>query len=379
MKLTVNTNHLALIDRVVDAGMIGKTREAVLNSAVIEHVRYLLAGGTPFKAWQPGVVEVDTPAYGPIREEVVIAPITGKAIPVHTGEVLRISQVEGGTCVDYNAYNLSDHKEWLDCGFNRIRQMAFGKGTIIWSGSPRARPIQAILDHSPGLDQYYQGHRCNGLLNEIEYGFIDHPSCQDTFAEAIREYGLTPDDVHDSYNLWMRTNVTPDGRREMHWNRAKAGDYVDLLAVIDTLSVPVICGIDTIPLNNYGPGSIRLQVCEASRSTKELVDVIQNRFGKFHAQKTPQDFKMKEIRVQRELKRDPDYVPDYLPNPAERTIEVNLTPQADRMLDTLLATGEYLEKREHALLNCFLRYYDVAWPRDHVNTKLSFRPRLTNE
>ena len=34
MKLTVNTNHLALIDRVVDAGMIGKTREAVLNSAV---------------------------------------------------------------------------------------------------------------------------------------------------------------------------------------------------------------------------------------------------------------------------------------------------------------------------------------------------------
>ena len=41
MKLTVNTNHLALIDRVVDEGMLGKTREAVLNSAVIEHVRYL--------------------------------------------------------------------------------------------------------------------------------------------------------------------------------------------------------------------------------------------------------------------------------------------------------------------------------------------------
>jgi len=256
--------------------------------------------------------------------------------------------------------------------------MAFGKGTIIWSGSPRARPIQAILDHSPGLDQYYQGHRCNGLLNEIEYGFIDHPCCQDTFAEAIREYGLTPDDVHDSYNLWMRTNVTADGRREMHWNRAKAGDYVDLLSVIDTLSVPVICGIDTIPLNNYGPGSIRLQVFEASPSTKELVDVIQKRFGIFHAQKTPRDFKIKEIRVERELKRDPSYLPDYLPKPAESTIEVNLTPQVDQMLDTLLATGEYLEKKEHALLNCFLRYYDVAWPRDHTNTKLSFRPRLTN-
>jgi hypothetical protein len=93
-------------------------------------------------------------------------------------------------------------------------------------------------------------------------------------AEAIREYGLTPDDVHDSYNLWMRTTVTPDGRREFHWNRARKNDYVDLLAVIDTLSVPIICGIDTIPLNNYGPGSIRLQVFAASPSTGELVEIF---------------------------------------------------------------------------------------------------------
>jgi hypothetical protein len=173
----------------------------------------------------------------------------------------------------------------------------------------------------------------------------------------------------------MRTNVTPDGRREMHWNRAKARDYVDLLAVIDTLAVPIICGIDTIPLNNYGPGSVRLQIFAASASTKGIVDLIQKRFGRFHAQKTPKDFKIKEIRVQRQLERDPNYVPDYLPKPAESTIEVDLTPEVERMLDTLLSTGDYLEKKEHALLNCFLRYYDVAWPRDHVNTKLAFRPR----
>jgi uncharacterized protein YcgI (DUF1989 family) len=121
MKLTVNTNHLALIDRVVEAGMLGKSRGDVLKGAVIEHVRFLLAGGTPFRTGPPGFVEVDTPTYGAVREELIIQPITGKAVPVRTGEVLRISQVEGGTCVDYNAYNLHDYKEWLDCGFNRTR------------------------------------------------------------------------------------------------------------------------------------------------------------------------------------------------------------------------------------------------------------------
>ena len=375
MKLTVNTNHLALIDRALESGMLGKSREQVLNSAVVEHARFILAGGASFDRGSPGVIETDTPVYGPVREDLVIPPVTGKAIPVHAGEVLRISQVKGGTCVDYNAYNLHDYKEWLDCGVNRNRGVTVGKGTIIWTGSPRARPMQAILDHSDNFDQYYQGHRCNGLMYEIEYGFVDHPNCQDTFAEAIREYGLTADDVHDSYNLWMRTTVTPEGRREFHWNRAQKNDYVNLLALIDTLSVPVICGGDTSPLNNFAPGPIRAQVFASSPSTQALVDLVQKRFGRFHAQKTPKDFKVQEIRAQRKLERDPNYVPDYWPAPSETTIDVTLDPQAERLLQTLLATGNYLENKEQALLHCFLRWYDAAWQRDHVNTKLKFRGR----
>ena len=375
MKLTVNTSQLALVDKVLAAGMLGSTREAVLNAAVIEHARHLVGGGKQFDLGAPGVVEVDAPEYGPVREDLLIPPVTGKAIPVYAGEVLRISQVEGGTCVDYNAYNLHDYKEWLDCGFNRTRGVAVGKGTIIWSGSPRARPIQAILDHSEDFDQYYQGHRCNGLMFEIEYGLVDHPNCQDTFAEAVREYGLTPDDVHDSYNLWMRTTVTPEGRREFHWNRAKPGDYVELLALIDTLSVPVVCGGDTLPTNNFDPQSIRAQVFEPTPSTQALVDVVHKRFARYRSQKTPADFKLNAVRAQRALARDPDYVPDYHPKPPKTALDVDLSPEADRILETLLATGNYLRTKEQALLHTFLRWYDAAWQRDHVSTKLAFRPR----
>jgi hypothetical protein len=128
-------------------------------------------------------------------------------------------------------------------------------------------------------------------------------------------------------------------------------------------------------LNNYGPGSIRLQVFAASPSTRELVEIIGKRFGRFRAQKMPKDFKNKEIRTQRELERDPNYVPDYLPKPTETSIDVNLTEEVDQLLQSLLATGDYLETKEHALLNSFLRWYDVAWSRDHVSTKLKFRPR----
>jgi uncharacterized protein YcgI (DUF1989 family) len=375
MQITVSETQLHLIDRVCNSKKFGKTLEEVLNASVIEHARYLAAGGTPFDLVDPGVIEDDMPEYGRLREELVMQPVTGKAIPVYSGEVLRISQVEGGTCVDYNAYNLHDYKEYLDCGFNRNRGNSVGKGAIVWTGSPRGRPMYVILDHSDRFHQYYQGHRCNGIMNELEYGFVGHPNCQDTFAETIREYGLTPDDVHDSYNLWMQVVVTPDGKRQFHWNKARKGDYVDLLAVIDTLSVPVICGGDISCLNNFDPKPMRAQVFAASAATRELVDLVQKRFGGMRAQETPENFKKGGVLAQRKLVRDPSYVPAFIPPPKKTTLDVTLTPEAERQLEKFLATGNYLTCKEEALLQTFLRWFDATWPRDRVATKLAFRKK----
>ena len=119
----------------------------------------------------------------------MLEPVSGKAIPVAKGEILRIMQEEGGQCVDFNGYNFHDHKEYLDCGFNRMRGVATGRGTVLWSGSPRARPMYAILNCAETCDQYYAGHRCNGIHFEREFGFVDHPNCQDTFAETIWDMG----------------------------------------------------------------------------------------------------------------------------------------------------------------------------------------------
>ena len=45
-------------------------------------------------------------AYGKNRFDLVLQPISGKAVPVHRGEVIRITQVEGET--PYRRNNLEE-------------------------------------------------------------------------------------------------------------------------------------------------------------------------------------------------------------------------------------------------------------------------------
>lgn len=192
-----------------------------------------------------------------------------------------------------------------------------------------------------------------------------------TFAEAIREYGLTPDDVHTSYNLWMR--VTPDsrGRRQFHWNRARKGDYLDMLVLFDTLSVPVICGSGSV-LNQHDLAPVRVNVFEASPAASDLVDRIQERFGRYKSQKTPNDFKLKEIRRNRKLERDPNYEPEFFPAPRKVAIELELSADVREILQPLMKTEIYGSSEGKAVVACFMRWYNANRLTDR-SIKLSFR------
>ena len=54
-----------------------------------------------------------------VLQEIVIAPGTGKAIEMKRGQILRIEQIEGLQCVDFNCFNLHDYKEFIHTGRTR--------------------------------------------------------------------------------------------------------------------------------------------------------------------------------------------------------------------------------------------------------------------
>jgi len=73
--------------------------------------------------------------------------------------------------------------------------------------------------------------------------------------------------------MWMNTEWDSTGSNWITKNTGRKGDYVDLLAIIDTLATPNVCGSgDTGITSNFSFKPIRIQVYDASNETLELVE-----------------------------------------------------------------------------------------------------------
>jgi uncharacterized protein len=253
--------------------------------------------------------------------EFTLEPGTGKALELRQGEILRIEQIAGGQCVDFNAFNLHDYKEYMHTGRTRnLYGINPSRGQFLWSAPPRERPLLYILEDTARCNDVLFP-RCSAYLYENNFGLAVHTNCHEIQAEAQREYGLTPDDVHDSFNIFMRTGVDANGRLFAARQATRSGDHVELLALIDLLVVPNICGDDLSVTNNFALKPVKISLFHASEAERRAVPA----WRKLPSQRTPADFKQKTIKADRALRRDPAYVGEFTNTPIrELDIRVRL-------------------------------------------------------
>jgi uncharacterized protein YcgI (DUF1989 family) len=296
-------------------------------------------------------------------EEHVLEPATGKALELRRGQVLRIEQTVGEQCADFNCFNLHDYKEFFHTGRTRhMHGLNPSTGDFLWSAPPRERPMAAIVADTVGTNDILYP-RCSAFLFEYQYGLDVHTNCHDMQAEAQREFGLTPDDVHDSFNFFMNTGVDAAGRPFIGSNNAKRGDYVELLALMDLLAVPNVCGADVMATSSFELKPLRLAIYQADESELEAIasrPELQPRTN----QRTPADFKVKQIRVERELTRDSSYTPEFTNFPLViEEVAVELEDSDAELLDALVAAGDSGSTDAEALRHAFFSW----WIKNYMN------------
>jgi len=290
-----------------------------------------------------------------LLSEWVLEPGTGKAIELLAGQILRIEQLEGGQCVDFNCFNLHDYKEFMHCGRTRtVHGFNPSKGTFMWSAPPRERAMMYILEDTVRRNDVLFP-RCSAYVYDSVYGFSVHTNCHDIQAEAQREYGLTPDDVHDSFNLFMCTEVEVGGTVKISRQTTKPGDHVDLLALMDVLAIPNVCGADVMRTSNFFLKPIKLSVFEATKADLASVPAV----PRSSCQRTPRDFLNATIKVDRPLRRDTAYVPAFPNTPIEVTeLRVHLTEEEARMLERVKLADIYGDDDGAALRDIFFSWWE---------------------
>jgi uncharacterized protein len=288
--------------------------------------------------------------------EHLLAPGTGRAVPVLRGQVLRIAQTEGQQCADFNAFNLHDHKEHFHTGRTRhMHGIHPTEGDHLWSAPPRDRVMLTILRDTCGTNDVLYP-RCSALLFDLHFGLDPHTNCHDIQAEAQREYGLTPDDVHDSFNFFMNTGIGDDGHPFIARNVAGPDDHVDLLAQIDTLAVPNVCGADVMATSNFALKPLLVQVLEGDEEDRARLLPEAPAFPR--TQRTVAHFRQPVIKADRALRPDPAYVPEFTNVPLDSVVvPVDLDPEEAAVLARLTDGGAVGDDPGEALRFAFFSWY----------------------
>lgn len=290
--------------------------------------------------------------------EFVLEPGTGKALELKKGQIIRLEQIEGGQCLDFNCFNLDDYKEYFHAGRTRtLHGLHPTKGDFLWSAPPRERAMMFIAEDTAGANDVLFP-RCSANLYESIYGLCTHTNCQDIQAEAQREYGLTPDDVHDSFNLFMCTGVDDAGRPYISRQSSKPGDYVDLLALMDVLAVPNICGSDIMRTSNFSLKPAKVSILQATDEDLAAVPALPT----WRTQRTVADFRQKNIKADRELRRDHSYIAEFVNVPIQTSaIDVELDEE-ERALFERLKRSEIYDDNGAAMRDILFSWWEEERP-----------------
>lgn len=165
-----------------------------------------------------------------------IAPRSGTAFILKAGQQLKIVDPEGEQVADLFCFNLDDREEYLSSG----RTIDYAETIFLTRGhkfySNRSQVMFVMKEDTVGRHDFLLSP-CSAEMFRIIYGDIDPvPGCLGNLASALKPYGIRPDQIHTTFNIFMHVEVAADsGKIKVLPPLSTAGDHILLEARMDLL------------------------------------------------------------------------------------------------------------------------------------------------
>jgi uncharacterized protein YcgI (DUF1989 family) len=178
-----------------------------------------------------------------------LEPQTGTAFELLRGQILRVIDLEGEQVADLVAFSSADKREWLSSGrsIDYANSIYLSTSDIVYSN--RSRPMFTIVADDVGRHDLLLTP-CSAETFQIIYKRGEyHPSCFANLTEHLERFGIEPDDVPTTFNIFMNVEIATSGELSILPPRSKAGDKIELRAEMDLIVGLTACSAEMS--NNY--------------------------------------------------------------------------------------------------------------------------------
>ncbi len=189
-----------------------------------------------------------------MTEKQRIAPQTGVAFAMNAGELLRITDPEGAQVCDLIAFDRHDKRHVLSSG----RSIDYANNIYLKTGdtlySNRSTPFFTIERDTVERHDFILTP-CSPETFALLYedAPTDHPSCFINLVENLAKFGIKPDEIPTTFNIFMNVVIGSDGELSIERPLSKPGDCIELRAMCDLIVGLTSCSAEKSNDGSFGP------------------------------------------------------------------------------------------------------------------------------
>lgn len=190
------------------------------------------------------------------RREYTIPPCSGLAIPVEKGQAIAITDVEGGQVVDFFAEIAGDPNEFLSTGvtIDCNGSLRLRAGDRIYSNL--YRPMFRVVSDDVGVHDLMHPC-CRPEMFEFFYrNGAGHPNCLENINACLQ----SSRPIIHPVNIFMNTEILPDGSLQVSAPVSEAGDTIVLQAEADVRLGVAACSVSESACNSGKCTSVKIVV-----------------------------------------------------------------------------------------------------------------------
>jgi uncharacterized protein len=178
-----------------------------------------------------------------------LEPQTGTAFLLAKGQRLRVIDPLGEQVSDMVAFASEDTREWLSSGrtIDYANTIYMTAGHVLYSN--RSNPMFSIIADDVGRHDFLLTP-CSPETFQILYQHPGpHASCFGNLCRGLASFGIRPDEIPTTFNIFMNVDVSSTGELRIGPPRSKPGDAIELRAEMDLIVGLTACSAELS--NNY--------------------------------------------------------------------------------------------------------------------------------